>query len=68
MGVMEFFIFAIIVVLMGWFSIYALGKIAPGHPTEIDNIIWFVVVLIILVMLARATGLIGYDPQIPRIR
>lgn len=68
MGVIEFFIACVVVVLLGWLAVFTIGKLAPGHPAQIDNIIWFVVVIVIVVMLANAMGLLGYDPKIPRLR
>lgn len=68
MGIVEFFILAVVVVILGWLAVFTLGKLAPGHPAMIDNIIWFVVVLVILVVLLQAMGLTGYDPRIPRVR
>ncbi len=68
MGVIEFFVFVVIVVFLGWLAVYALGVIAPGHPKQIDNIIWFVVILIVVVVLANAFGIVGRDPIIPRLR
>lgn len=67
MGIVEFFVFCVIVVLLGWLAVFALGNLAPGHPSIIDKIIWFVVVLIIIVVLAQAMGLTGHDPRIPRL-
>ena len=46
----------------------AIAALAPSHPGIIDKIIWFVVILVIVVLLANAIGLLGYDPQIPRLR
>ena len=68
MGIIEFFLFVILVVGLGYLTIYALGKFAPGHPPMIDNIVWIVVILFIIVMFASALGLTGFDPQIPRVR
>lgn len=68
MGIIEFFVLCVIVVFMGWLSVFAMGKLAPGHPAQIDTIIWFVVVLVIVLVLVRAMGLLAYDPQIPRLR
>lgn len=68
MGVIEFFVLVVIVVVLGWVAVWVLGKLAPGHPAIIDNIVWIVVVLIILVTLANAVGILGRDPQIPRLR
>ena len=39
-----------------------------SHPAFIPVVIWAVVVIIIVVTLARALGLLGMDPQIPRLR
>lgn len=68
MGLIEFLIYVVIVVLVGWVAVWVLGRLAPGHPAIIDNIIWVVVVLLIVLMLAQAVGLMGHDPQIPRLR
>jgi hypothetical protein len=67
-GVIEFFLIVIACVVLAWLAVWALGFLAPGHPAMIDHIIWGVAVLIIVVTLARAMGLLGYDPQIPRLR
>ena len=32
MGILEFFVFTVLVVLLGWVAIFVLGKLAPGHP------------------------------------
>lgn len=66
MGLIEFFVFAVVVVIIGWLAIFVMGKLAPGHPAILDNIAWVVVVLIIVITLARAMG-VGNGPQIPRI-
>ena len=68
MGVIEFFIICVVVVVLGWLAVWAMGQFAPGHPKIVDNIIWGVVVLVIVVLLVQALGLTGYDPKIPRIR
>ena len=68
MGIAEFFILAVVVVLLGWLAIFAMGQLAPGHPATIDKIIWFVVIIVILITLLNAMGLLGYDPRIPRLR
>lgn len=67
MGIIEFFVFVVIVVLLGWLAVLALGKLAPGHPPLIDGIIWFVVIVLVIVVLAQAMGLTHYDPRIPRV-
>jgi hypothetical protein len=68
MGLIEFLFLVVIVVLIGWVAIYALDTLAPGHPAIINRIIWLVVVLIIIWTLVTATGLIAYDPPLPRFR
>jgi hypothetical protein len=68
MGVIELFLAIVVVVLLGWLAVYALAALAPGHPATIDNIIWFVVIVIVLVFVANAFGLIGRDPLVPRLR
>lgn len=68
MGVIEFLILIVVVVFLGWLAIFAMGKLAPGHPPYLDNVVWFVVVVVILVTLAQAMNLLSHDPQIPRVR
>jgi hypothetical protein len=68
MGVIELFIYIIVIALLGFLAVWVLGKLAPGHPAIIDNIIWVIVVLMIVVILAQAFGVMGHDPQVPRLR
>lgn len=58
-------LYVVLVVLIGWLAVWALGQLAPGHPGIIDNIIWVVVVLVVVLVLARAFG-IG-DVAVPRL-
>lgn len=68
MGIIELFLYIFITVLIGWLMVWGLAQLAPGHPAIIDNIVWFIVVLVIVVVLAQAFGLAGHDPQVPRLR
>jgi len=68
MGVIEFFILVLIVVFLGWVTVWALGYFMPSHPAIIDKIVWGVVIVFVLWTLASAFGLLGRDPQIPRLR
>lgn len=68
MGVFELFLYIVIVAVLGYCAIWLLSKLAPGHPAIIDNAVWVVVVIIIAVMLFQAFGLVGHDPQVPRLR
>jgi hypothetical protein len=56
----------VVIALIGWLAVWVLGQLAPGHPAIIDNIIWVVVVLLIVVLLAGAFGLA--DVPVPRLR
>ena len=58
-------IYVVVVVLLGYLAVWVLSKLAPGHPGIIDNIIWVVVVLIIVLVLLRAFG-VG-DVAVPRL-
>jgi hypothetical protein len=68
MGFGAFIIICIIVVALAWGGTWALGYIAPGHPAIIDKLIWILAIVIIVITLLNATGLMSYDPQIPRVR
>ncbi len=59
-------IYIVLVVCIGYLAVWVLGKLAPGHPALIDNIIWVLVVLIIVIVLANALGL--SDVAVPRLR
>jgi uncharacterized membrane protein YeaQ/YmgE (transglycosylase-associated protein family) len=66
MGLIELLLYIVVVALIGWLAIWVLGQLAPGHPGIIDNIIWVVVVLLIVLVLVRAFGIT--DPSVPRLR
>lgn len=68
MGVIELFVGIVVVVLIGWVAVYAVYALAPGHPAQIDNLIWFVVVLVSIALLLNAFGIVGHDPIVPRLR
>jgi len=59
-------IYIVVVVLLGYLAVWVLGKLAPGHPALIDNIIWVIVVLLVVLTVARALG-VG-DMPVPRLR
>jgi hypothetical protein len=60
------FLYIIVAALLGYLAIWILGRLAPGHPPIIDNIIWVVVVLFVVLLVARAIGLV--DIPVPRLR
>ena len=68
MGILEFFLICLIVVVLAAFTVWAIGSFAPGTPAIVVKLIWAVAVLIIIVTLLNATGILGHDPQIPRLR
>jgi hypothetical protein len=49
-------------------AVWVLGKLAPGHPAMLDNVIWVIVVLVIVLEVLQAFGLLGAGPVVPRLR
>lgn len=68
MGVIEFFVYIIVVVAVAWVTVWLINWFFPGHPAIIDKIVWGVAVVLILFMLGDAIGLWAHDPRIPRLR
>jgi hypothetical protein len=68
MGIIEFFVVVAVCCVLAWAVCWVLGRFAPGTPPFVPVVIWAVAVLIIVVTLAKALGLYGIDPQIPRLR
>jgi hypothetical protein len=66
MGLVEFIIMCIIVVAIAWIGTWAISQI-PNCPPIVPKLIWIVAIMIILVTLIKATGILGHDPQIPRL-
>ena len=56
----------VVIVLICWLAVWVLGQLAPGHPGIIDNIIWVVCVLLVILVLAGALGVA--DVPVPRLR
>jgi hypothetical protein len=65
MGLFEFLILVVVVVILVGLAVAAIGYFSPGHPAIIDKCLWFLAALIILWQLAQATGILGHDPRIP---
>jgi hypothetical protein len=59
-------LYVVLVVLIGYLAVWILGHLAPGHPPFIDNIIWVIVVVVVVITLANAFGLA--DTPVPRLR
>jgi VIT1/CCC1 family predicted Fe2+/Mn2+ transporter len=68
MGLIEFFVYVIVVVLAAAAAQWVIATYAPGTPEIIKKSVWALAAVLVLVMLAHALGLWGYDPQIPRLR
>lgn len=56
----------VIIVLICWLAVWILGQLAPGHPGIIDNIIWVICVVIVILVLANAFGIA--DVPVPKLR
>lgn len=65
MGLMQFLVFAVLVLGLAAVFVWVAGKLAPGHPAIIDNVAWVLAVVIILWQLWGAVG--GHDVAIPRL-
>jgi hypothetical protein len=65
MGLLAFGVFAILVICIAYLIVWVAGKLAPGHPGIVDNIIWVLAVVIIVFELAGALGL--HDVAIPKV-
>jgi len=59
-------LYVVVVVLIGYLAIWVLGKLAPGHPAIIDNVIWVLVVVVCILVVLRALGVA--DIPVPRLR
>lgn len=67
MGVLELFLYIVLVVGLGWGAVWVIGYLFPNHPVIIDKLIWMVVIVLVVVVLATAFGLAGVDPRVPRL-
>lgn len=67
MGIVELFIYIIIVVALGIGANWLVDYLGP-HPAIINKLIWLVVIIVIAVVLIQAFGLMAYDPKVPRLR
>ena len=60
-------VYVVVAVLLVYFAIWVLGKLAPGHPPIIDNALWVLCVIIVVLMVLQALGLLGAGPMVPRL-
>lgn len=67
MPVLTLLLYVVVVVLLGYLAVWVLGRLAPGHPAIVDNIIWVVVVIIIVFELLSAFGMLGSGPRVPNL-
>jgi hypothetical protein len=68
MGVIELFVYIVIVVLLGGGAVWLIAYLKPDHPAMIDKLIWLVVIVLVVFALITAFGLAGVDPRVPRLR
>jgi hypothetical protein len=67
MPVITLLIYIVLVALLGFLAVWVLGQLAPSHPAVIDNVIWVIVVLVIVLEVLQAFGLLGAGPVVPRL-
>lgn len=68
MGLLEFFILMVVVIVLAACAAWVIDYFAPSRPDIAVHLVWGVAILVILATLAQATGLLHYDPIIPRLR
>lgn len=67
MTVFALLLYIVVVALLGFLAVWVLGRLAPGHPGMVDNVIWVVVVILIVAMALQAFGVIGGGPMVPHL-
>ena len=67
MGLIEFCILCVVVLVIAAIGNWAIDTFATGHPPLINKLIWGVAVAIILFALLQATGILGHDVRIPHV-
>jgi len=67
MPLITLLIYIVLVVGLCYLAVWVMGKLMPGHPALVDNVIWVICVLIIVMMLLQAFGLLGSGPMVPRL-
>ncbi len=67
MGLFQFLLIAVVVVVVCAAAIWLMGQLAPSHPAIIDTLIWVLAVVILVLILAQATGIFSHDVAIPRV-
>ena len=68
MGLVEYLVLVVVVVVLCGATVWVIGQLAPSHPALVDRLIWVLAVVILVVVLANAVGLFGHDVMIPRMR
>jgi len=56
----------VLIVFICWLAVWFLGQLAPGHPAILDNLIWAVCVILVIIVLAKAFGFA--DIPVPKLR
>ena len=68
MGLFQFLLIAVVVVVACAGAVWIMAQIAPSHPHIIDTLIWVLAVVILVLILVQATGLMSHDVAIPKLR
>ncbi len=68
MGLFYFLGLVVLVVLACALALWVIKQLAPEHPAIIDNGVWVLAVIILLLILAQAMGLFTHDIAIPHVR
>jgi len=65
MGLLSLGIFIVLVLCIAALIVWVAGKLAPDDQALVDNLVWVLAVLVIVVQIASALGL--HDVLIPRV-
>lgn len=57
MGLIEFGITVIVIALIAWVLNMVLNAVAPGHPPVMNQVIWAIAILIVLLKFLAVAGM-----------
>lgn len=67
MGLVEFLILVVVVVVLTFLATALIDYLAPSHPQIINKCLWVLAAVIILWTLAGAMGFLSHDIRIPHV-
>ena len=68
MGFLEFLLTVFVICVLAGVFTWAITTFVPSAPGWIIQLVWGLAVVLILVLILQATGLMNYDPKIPRVK